>query len=229
MGSGREQRLRDAERLFTEAAQLAGPRLSELARADQLPTIKETAHLQKQFKEALAERAFRARPRPSVSPSLSHGLKHEWPRLGLFDISLRWGGLDVFGELKCGETDLTLSACGWDAAKQAFCLQHGVGAGMLLVTAAPVTMWEAGGVGIQLFSGGEWDMADIRIRYKAGFREWEADGYKPAYVFRRLRTFAVARTEPFGIADKPWRIGIARVEPVDDERMDWVPFLQPER
>lgn len=227
MSPTRVQRLHHAERLFCEAAELAGPRLSELARAEQLATIKETAHLQKVFRAALEERAFKARPRPNVSPSLSHGLKHEWPRLGLFDISLRWGGLDVFGELKCGEGDLTLSACGWDAAKQVFCMQHGVGAGMLLVAAAPTAMWSAGGIGIELFSDGEWDMADIRTRYAEGFRTWERDGYKPAYVFRRLRTFEAGRTEPFLIAGKPWLIGVAGVEPIDDERMDWVPFLQP--
>jgi hypothetical protein len=224
MASGREQRVRDAERLFCEAAEVAGPRLSALAEAEQLPTLKEK-HLQKKFREALEERAFKARPRPTVSPSLSHGLKHEWPRLGLFDISLRWGGLDVFGELKCGESDVTLSACGWDAAKEAFCLQHGVGAGMLLVAAAPQTMWHARGLGIELFCDGEWDMADVRTRYAAGFRTWERDGYKPDYVFRRLRTVELCRPEPFLIAGKPWRIGVARVEPVDDERMDWVAFV----
>lgn len=160
-----------------------------------------------------------------MSPSLSHGLKHEWPRLGLFDISPRWGGLEVFGELKCGESDLTLSACGWDVAKQAFCLQQGVGAGMLLVAAAPQTMWDAGGIGIELFAGGEWDMDDIRTRYSEGFREWEDDGYEPDYVFRRLRTSAIGHTDAFDIAGKPWRSGIARVEAVDAERMRWVPFL----
>jgi hypothetical protein len=225
MPSSRHERVRDAERLFCEAAELAGPRLSALADTEGLPTIKETAHLQKKFKEVLSERAAKARPRPEVSPSLSHGLKPQWPRLGLFDISLRWGGLDVFGELKCGESELTLSACGWDAAKQVFCLQHGVGAGMLLVAAAPQTLWKAGGLGIELFAGGDWDMRDIRSRYAEGFRIWERDGYKPMYVFRRLRTAPVGQTEPFVIAGTPWRIGVARVEAVDDERMDWRPFL----
>ena len=214
----------EAERLFTEAAALAGPRLTALARAERLTTIKEK-HVQETFKTGLEERAFTARPRPSVSPSLSHGLKREWPRLGLFDISLRWRGVDVFGELKCGEEALTLSACGWDAAKGVFCLQHGVGAGMLLVAAAPATMWEKPGVGTELFFDGEWDMEDIRTRYAAGFRKWEGDGYKPDYVFRRLRTLNVGCTEPFGIGGTDWLIGISRVEPVDDERMDWVPFL----
>jgi hypothetical protein len=223
--SARADRLRDAERLFCEAAELAGPRLSQVARVERLRTIKETAHLQKVFRAALEELASKARPQPSISPRLSHGLKREWPRLGPFDISLCWGDLEVFGELKCGEDDHTLSACGWDAAKQVFCLQHGVGAGMLLVAAAPTAMWDAGGLGIELFADGEWDMADIRVRYADGFRTWERDGYKPVYVFRRLRTIAVGRTEPFDIGGTPWRIGIARVEPVDEERMDWVPFV----
>lgn len=154
-------------------------------------------------------------------PAACHRLRHEWPRLGLFDISLGWGDATVCGELKCGEEDLTLSACGWDAAKEAFCLQHGVGAGMLLVAAAPATKWDPG-VGIEVLFDGEWD---IRTRYAAGFRKWEGDGYEPDYVFRRLRSFEVSRTEPFAIAGRDWVIGIARVEPVDDERVDWVPFL----
>jgi hypothetical protein len=220
----REELLAEAERLFRGAAELAAVRLTELALAEGLPTLKEP-HLQAKLKEALKDCASTARPPPSVSPSLRHGLEPEWPRLGTFDISLRWAGVDVFGEVKCGEDELTLSACGWDAAKEAFCLQHGVGAGMLLVAAAPEGMWEAPGLGVELFSDHEWDMADIRTRYAAGFRKWEHDGYKPDYVFRRLRTFEVSRTDSFDVAGTDWLIRVARVEAVDGERMDWVPFL----
>src|SRR4051812_4264042 len=106
-----------AQRLFARAAELAGPRLSELAAERGLATIKETAHLQPQFRGALEEIVAEADPRPKVSPRLSHGLKSEWPRLGNFDVSLAWDDIEVFGELKCGENELTLSACGWDAAK----------------------------------------------------------------------------------------------------------------
>lgn len=219
-----EELVAEAQRLFCQAAALSGPRLTQLAADEGLKTLKER-HLQKTLKAALEEVAREVRPRPQVSPRLSHGLKREWPRLGNFDISLAWGGVEVFGELKCGEDNGTLSACGWDAAKEAFCLQHGVGAAMLLVAGAPRPRWAARELGIELFFDGEWDMADIRRRYAAGFRTWELDGYRPDYVLRRLRTVEVCRTDEFAIADRPWRIGISRVEPVNDERMDWVPLL----
>jgi hypothetical protein len=213
----KEARVRDAN--------LTGPRLTTLAATNGLTTIKETAQLQPTFKHALTELAMKARPRPAVSPRPAHGLKREWPRLGNFDISLAWGGVEVFGELKCGEDEVTLSACGWDAAKSAFCLRHRVGAAMLLVAAAPSAAWSARGAGVELFSDREWDMHDIRARYATGFRKWERDGYKPTYVFRRFRTRYVGHTERFDVGASPWSIGIARVEPVDDERLDWVPFL----
>ncbi len=68
----------------------------------------------------------------------------------------------VFGELKCGEDEFTLGACGWDAAKCAFCLRHRVGVGMLLVAAAPATVRAAGGAGVEFLRAGEWDMQDVR-------------------------------------------------------------------
>jgi hypothetical protein len=215
----------EAERLYTGAAELSGPRLTALADQHGLTTIKETAHLQPTYRKALEELAARATPQPMVSPRLSHGLKREWPKLGNFDISLTWDGVEVFAELKCGETELTLSACAWDAAKEVFCLHHGVGSGMLLVAAAPVTLWERPGIGLELLDDGEWNMADVRTRYAAGFRIWQREGYKPDYVFRRLRTVKVSRTSPFRIGRKDWLIGISRVHAVDGERMDWVEFL----
>jgi hypothetical protein len=212
----------EAERLFAAAAKLAAHRLTALADQRDLTTITEARHLQPTYRSALDELAARAPSGPVVSRRLAHGLKNEWPRLGNFDISLAWGDVDVFGELKCGETELTLSACGWDAAKQVFCLNHGVGAGMLLVAAAPVALWDSAGVGLELLNDGHWDMADLRTRYAKGFGTWERDGYKPNYVYRHLRTSAVSRTEPFRIGVRAWRLGVARVEPVDEERMDWV-------
>lgn len=221
---GRDQFAMDAERLFCKAAGLAAPRLEQRAARDGLSTIKES-HLQKEFKVSLQERAAEARPRPTVSPRLGHGLKHEWPRLGLFDISLAWDNVEAFGELKCGEDVVTLSACGWDAAKEAFCLQHGVGVAAFLVAAAPAALWQARVLGLELFFDGQWDMANIRDRYATGFTRWERDGFKPTYVFRRLRTFDLGRSQSFGVGSKPWLIGVARVEPIDDEQMDWQPFL----
>jgi hypothetical protein len=226
MSSDRVALVHEAERLFAGAAAAAASQLAQRASDERLSTIKES-HLQKEFRAALERLAHTTRPQPKVSPTLSHNLKREWPRLGLFDISLGWGDKIVFGELKCGEEDLTLSACGWDAAKEAFCLQHGVGTAMFLVAAAPARRWSRPGIGIELLSDGVWDMADLRNRYAAGFRKWEGGGYKPDYVFRRLRTIAVSCTEPVAIADREWVIGVSRVEAVDDERMEWVPFLGP--
>jgi hypothetical protein len=225
MPSQPEDPIREAERLYTAAAELSGLRLAALADERGLTTIKETAHLQPTYRRALEELAAQATPRPLVSPRLAHGLKDEWPKLGNFDISLSWDGVEVFGELKCGETELTLSACGWDAAKEVFCLNHGVGAGTLLIAAAPLTLWDPPGVGLELLCDGEWDLADVRARYAAGFRTWERDGYKPDYVYRRARTVAVSRSTPFRVGHKQWQLGISRVEPVDDERMGWAPFL----
>jgi hypothetical protein len=220
-------RVHEAERLYTAAADLTAARLTALADELDLSTITEARHLQPTFRRALEEIAVTATPRPVVSPRLAHGLKNEWPRLGNFDISLEWSGVEVFGELKCGETELTLSACGWDAAKSAFCLNHGFGTAMLLIVAAPLSLWEAPSVGIELLFDGEWDMADVRARYAAGFRTWERDGYKPAYVFRRLRTVGISRTTSFRIGRKQWLLGISRVEAIDRERMDWIPLLVP--
>jgi hypothetical protein len=222
-----EDPIREAERLYTAAAELSAPRLTALADKEGLTTIKETAHLQRTYRTALEELASQTTPRPTASPRLAHRLKHEWPRLGNFDISLAWGSIEIFGELKCGESELTLSACGWDAAKEVFCLKHGVGTAMLLVAAAPTALWSSPGVGLELFRNGEWDMADIRKRYAAGFRTWERDGFKPDYVYRRLNTFEVSRSTPFRIGGKQWQLGISRVEPVDEERMEWAPFLGP--
>ncbi len=91
MPSSREQRLRDAEKLFCEAAELAGPRLTELARSGQLTTITEIPHLQKKFKEALEERALKAPPaakrvaeslaRPQARVAAPRALRH-FPEVG---------------------------------------------------------------------------------------------------------------------------------------------------
>lgn len=219
--------VREAERIYSAAAALTGPWLTALCDERGLAAINERDHLQPMFRTALEQLAALETLVPTVSSRLTHGLKDEWPRLGNFDVSLGWGPVEVFGELKCGQTELTLSACGWDAAKCAFALSHGVGTAMLLVAAAPASLWDPPGVGLELLSDGEWDMADIRDRYAAGFRTWERDGYKPAYVYRRFRTVEVSRNSPFRIAHHEWLIGISRVEAVDDERMDWLSLVAP--
>jgi hypothetical protein len=211
--------------LFAAAAELAGSRLSSLAELRRRDHITENQFLQPTYRQALEEVAAQARPSPSVSPTLSHGLKRQWPRLGNFDVSLAWGAkATVFGELKCGSDEDTLSACGWDAIKCAFCLRHGVGTAMLLVATAPAELWRTRGLGLELLDDAEWDVADIRRRYAKGFRKWEIDGYKPLQVPSRVTTSLVARSE-FLIAGKLWVLGIARVEPLEEEWLTWIPFL----
>jgi len=215
---------REGERLYTAAAELAGPRPTALADEGGL-TIKETAHLQRTYRKALEDVAAQATPPPAVSPRLAHGLKHEWPKLGNFDISLAWGGVEVFGELKSGETELTLSACGWDAAKEAFCLNHGFGIAMLLVAAAPVALWDPPGVGIELLFDGDWTWPTSANATRPGSAPGSATATcltTSTGVCALSRSAAATR---FASATSGGLLGISRVEPVDEERMDWVPFL----
>lgn len=214
----------ETEALFTEAAALAGPRLTLLAHNRSLASIIEP-DLQREFRKALEEVAAASPSRPSVSPTLSHGLKEHWPRLGLFDVSLAWTpGPTVFGELKCASDEDTLMACGWDAAKCAFCLRHGVGQAMLLVAAAPAELWRADCLGLELFRDDEWEMVDIRTRYAKGFRKFERDGYWPLKVPSRFSTVFISRCE-FEISGREWEIGVARVEPLGEDSLEWKPFL----
>lgn len=180
----------------------------------------ESKHLQPLFRQELQVLAAMTRPRADVSPSLRTGLKELWPRLGNFDISLAWRRATVYGELKRGEDEGTLSACAWDAAKCTFALKHGKGEAMVLVAAAPETMWRPGVLGTELLLGGEWDMTDLRERYIKGFRAWEKDGYKPDWVFRRCATRELHRAD-FECRREPWRLVVAAVEPRGDERLDW--------
>ncbi len=223
--TSRDDVVLDAEDLFAQAALLTGPRLSAIELAVGVTHITEARHLQPVFRAALEEVAADAAGRPEVSPSLGHGLKPEWPRLGTFDISLAWQETTVYGELKCGADALTLSACGWDAAKCAFALMRGVGAGMVLVAAAPAEMWAIGVTGTELWLGGDWRMRDIRERYHAGFTKWEREGYKPATVPAGFSTRPVgAGPVTFAIVGGPWELHVAAVENVSDDSLTWVPF-----
>lgn len=220
-------RVADAQRLFVEASRLAAARLTGLAAERKKDYINERDHLQPTYRAALEVVAAGASPAPTVSPTLGHGLEPAaWPRLGKFDVSLAWSEATVFGELKCGDSEKALSACAWDAAKCAFCLRHGIGAAMLLVAAAPKPLWRRRALGVELFNGGMWEMADVRQRYAAGFRTWEADGYKPVRVPAALVTEPVGQTD-FLIAGKPWVLAVARVDPVGDGWMTWEPMLAP--
>lgn len=166
-----------------------------------------------------------ASPRPEVSPALGSGLEERWPRIGKFDVSLRWAGtITVFGELKCGADEAALDACVWDAAKSAMVVRCGKAVGAHLVAAAPSALWSRRGLGVELLLGGDWNTAALRDPYAAGWRRWERDGYKPVRLPDRIRTEAVSDTE-FAIAGRPWRLGVARVEPVGEGWLDWKPFL----
>ncbi len=215
----------DAQRLFVMAAERSAPELVAIAADLGQEYVNERDHLQPTFRATLEEVAAGVLPCPEVSGVLDHGLGATWPRLGKFDVSLSWAGsTTVFGELKCGDSEKALSACAWDAAKCAFCLRHGVGVGMLLVAAGPQSLWERYTLGTELFFGGEWKMADVRERYAKSFTAWERDGYLPLRVPETLATFDIGRTK-FTIAGKPWVLGVARVEPVGEAWLEWVPFL----
>lgn len=215
-----------AQRLFVAAAEAAAPELTAIAARRGRSHLNEREDLEPAFRRALEALAFDSEPRPLVSHRLSHGLPTAvWPKLGRFDVSLQWPEAMVFGELKCGVDEAALSACAWDALKCAFCLRHDIGAGMLIVAAAPLAMWRRAKLGTELFADRQWDAQEIRSRYAAGFLAWERDGNKPLQVPRRFATHDVGRVE-LVIADAPWLIGIARVEPASWAWLDWEPFLR---
>jgi len=215
----------EADRLFTAAAEAAAPELTALAERLGRDWINERDHLQPTYRGALESAAAAAWPRPQVSPSLGSGLERCWPRSGKFDVSLRWpNATTVFGELKCGSDEGTLGACAWDAPKCAMAVRCGTAAAAHLIAAAPATLWKRRALGVELLADAEWEMADVRARYASHFTKFEKDGYKPVRVPERLRTVAVGATG-FTVADRPWRLGVARVEPVGEGWLDWVPFL----
>lgn len=224
-GPKRDDLVRKAEELFAEAAVLTGPDVAGITPPSGRTYINE-ADLQGKFKQRLEQLAATARPAAAVSPSLGHKLKDEWPKLGLFDISLAWPEVTVYGELKCGASEFTLSACGWDAAKCAFALNQGTGDGMLLVAAAPAALWKYGVTGTELLLGRrDWKMTDIRERYSEGFTAWEKQGYKPLWVPASFDTRPVAAPVHFLASGEPWQLHVAAVENPSEERLDWVPFL----
>lgn len=219
LGQTKDELVELAFGLFSDATVRAAPLLQDV-HLEPGEDLTESRHLQPLFKQELQAVAAKARPRAEVSPSLGTGLKKLWPRLGNFDISLAWRKATVYGELKCGADEGTLSACGWDAAKCTFALNNGKGEATVLVAAAPETMWRAGALGTELLLGGDWDMKDIRKRYIKGFRKWEKDGYKPNWVFRRFGTRELHRAA-FESKGKAWLLVVAAVEPRGDERLDW--------
>jgi hypothetical protein len=212
-----------AEQLFFDAARQVGPHLSSSAAQQGKSYINERDHLQPLFKSALEAVCAGCESGPAVSRSLDHGLSTAWPRLGKFDISLRWNSDSVYGELKAGSDETAMTACAWDSLKCAFCLRHGVGAAMLLVGAAPEPLWQPRTLGTELFGTAVWDAQALRVRYEAGFRRWERDGYRPLTVPRRFATCEVGRTD-FSVAGKTWLVGISRVEPFGRELLTWEPF-----
>lgn len=216
----------EAERVFAAAAAACVPSLEALAAGlPPLPYLNEAKHLAPTFRAALADAGAKTRPAPEVSPTLGVApLRSLWPRLGPFDASLRWGNRTVYGELKCARDEGTLEACAWDALKCAFALRHGFGTGMLLLAGAPKALWDRRARGCELFDGGQWDAADLRVRYVRGFTTWERDGYKPVRVPERLRTLDGPRI-PLDVNGEPWLLALARVEPVGEGWLDWQPVL----
>ena len=215
----------EAERLFSAAAEAAGPRLTELVQALSIGYVNERDHLQPTFRQALKDTVKDERPRPAVSFDLNHGLEELWPSLGRFDDALAWGRrATAFAELKAGSDEGALSACAWDAIKCAFCLRHAVGAAAFLIAAAPEVLWRRRCLGLELFDDGGWDTTDLRRRYAKGFRKWERDGYKPLRVPAALRTHGGRRLE-FLVGTEPWMLGLARVEPLGESWLDWAPLV----
>ena len=214
----------EASELLTAALRGCAPELEARAKRTGLTRLTEAHHLAPEFRESLTAVATAADLVPDVCVSLSPAaLRSDWPRLGPFDVSLRWNDVTVYGELKCGDTEDTLEACAWDALKCAFALRHGFGAAMFLIAGAPQELWQRRARGCELFGGGEWDAADLRARYVRGFTTWERDGYKPQLVPDRIRTIAGARLE-LDVNSTPWALAIAQVEPVGDGWLTWGPF-----
>ena len=209
-----------AEQVLLRAADLCSVKLEERARDEGLGWINERDHLQPEYSAAV-DRVANAVEHGRSPSGLRHELGDKWPKLGSFDITLAIGSLHFAVELKCGSDAGTLSACAWDAAKLAFCLQHGVGNGAYLVAAAPDPLWTRDASGLEFFRSGAWDMADIRTRYASSFRKWEKDGYIPLQVVRHFASVHVGRSIGFKVADQPWTIGVARIDAEDSELMAW--------
>lgn len=214
-----------AARLYAEACDLTAARLTELTAQRHLIRINERDHLQPVFAVALREVAAIAVPPASAAIDLDHRLKGAWPRLGRFDAGVSWGHATAsFAELKAGSHEIALMACAWDALKCAFCLRHNVGIAMFLIAAAPKALWDRRSLGLELFEDAAWDARTLRERYARGFRIWERDGYLPLRVPSRFATSRGHRRS-FRIGGRDWQVGIARVEPVGEDWLDWAPLL----
>ncbi len=217
----------DAERLFTAAAEAAAPKLGPLAAVHGRTYVTELRELQPTFRAEVERVAAAARPRPSVSPRLRENLSQNYTGIGPFDISLQWAGAVAYGELKAGKDTNTSANCIWDAPKLALMVRLDRAASGHLIAAAPSALWTSETPGLELFFDAEWDMLDLRESHPSWWRSWEREGLMPLRIPAQLRTIAGARVG-FACDGVPWTLGLARVEPLGEEWLEWPPFY-PER
>ncbi len=215
----------EAERLFTLAAGATAPKLGPLAVAHGGTYVRELRELQPTFRAEVERVAAAAeRPRPSVSPRLKEDLSEHYTGIGAFDISLQWPGAVAYGELKAGKDADTSANCIWDAPKLALMVRLKRAAAGHLIAAAPSALWTPQTAGLELFFDREWDMLDLRERHPSWWRKWEKEGLMPLRIPVSLKTIEVARV-PFVCDGVPWTLGLARVEPLGDEWLQWPPFF----
>lgn len=215
----------EAERLFAAAADKSAPELGPLAIKRGRDYVTERYELQPTFKAKLEVECVSARPRPRVSPRLKVDLTRWYTAIGPFDISLDWQSKAIaYGELKAGPDTNALVACVWDAPKLALMVRTDAAPCGHLVACSPEPLWRPETDGIELFFAGEWEMRDLRKRHASWWKKWEKQGYMPLRIPDRLRTTAVHIAD-FKCAGKPWRLGVARVEPLGDGWYDWEPFF----
>jgi hypothetical protein len=212
-----------AEALYVAAAEVTAPLLWPLAQANGRAYVSERFELQPAFKAALDGVAAGAHPRPSVSPRLKVDLSHYYTGIGPCDVSLDWPGSSAYGELKSGADTSATANCVWDAPKLALMVLTGAAVSGHLIASAPAALWRPATAGLELFFDREWDMLDLRGRHASWWRKWEREGLMPLRIPARLRTFDIASFD-FRCDATPWRLGIARVEPLDDGWLEWPPF-----
>lgn len=191
-----------------------------------LPYADEQRCLAPCCKEATKRVAGSLDPPPALSP-FAFGDKHGWLGLGLVDVVLRWPGEDeppTFLELKCGDKEHTLRPCVWDAVKLAIAVLKGNARAGYLLAGSPAASWEKPVVpGAELFeSRPSWETLGPHIRdaFLPDWQKWEKEGHIPGEVAVKFKTVALG-THHLTIAETPWELRLARVEPIGDETDVW--------
>jgi len=194
---------------MSAAADALGPRPGTLRERD--------------LEEALGTSLERQGPVSEVHRQFSLTLADLWEgRVGPVDLAVV--GLNpALVELKWAE----LPACAWDCLKLAAALVKQQDARGFIVAAAPVTTWENGALGSELFSDRRWPLEDLLGQYAEWFAHWRED---VANYPKRLpaafgtNALAVATTE---IGGEQWEIRLAEVEVADPalRRIRYVPTI----